>query len=334
MACARASARSRGEPLFAAINRLWNDRLGPGDSAGPALPMPVVSMISANRLRDQPIDFQTFLMVPLRARSFSEAMEMVADLHRCLAEVLIDYGESQALFADDGGYAPILRADGHAIEQILESGLRCGLRMGEDVAVALDVAANRHHDRPSGLYHLPGSGEALDSDGMIGLVEHWARQYPIVSVEDPLADDDWEGWTALTARLGSALQVVADDLFASRADRLERGASRGAANALLVKPDLCGTLSDALDLLASARRLGYRAVLSARSGETEDTSLADLAVGAGCGEIKVGAIARSERLAKYNRLLRIEELLGGPSSAPFADRSALHLRQPEPSHAS
>lgn len=327
MACASAASKAREEPLYQYVNRLWSDRAEPSEPTDPLLPMPVVSMIAANRNQDQPIDFQTFLMIPLRARSFAEAMEMVADLYRCLAEVLLDYGGTHALIADDGAYAPILRADGHAIEQILESGLRCGLRMGEDVGVGLDVAAGRYYNPASGLYHLPGSRESLDSTGMIGLIEHWTRQYPIVSVEDPLAEDDWDGWADLTARLGSTLQLIGDDLFASQADRLNQGIARKAGNALLVKPNQAGTLSETLDLMHQARRHGYRVTLSARSGETEDTTLADLAVGTACGQIKIGSVARSERLAKYNRLLRLEESLGG-SSAPFATRSLLGLRQP------
>lgn len=330
MACASASAEANHEPLYAHVNRLWN---AGGEEVEPLLPMPMVSMISANRHRDHPIDFQTFLMVPLRARSFAEAMEMVADLYRCLAEVILDYGESHPLISDDGGYAPILRTDGHAIEQILESGVRCGLKMGEDVGVALDVAAGRYYDPPSGLYHLPGSRESLDSSGMIELIEHWNRQYPIVSVEDPLAEDDWDGWSKLTERLGSNLQIVGDDLFASQPGRLQDGIARGAANALLVKPDQLGTLSETLDVMRLAHRNGYRVILSARSGETEDTGLADLAVGTACGQIKVGSVARSERLAKYNRLLRVEEALGGPS-APFANRAVLGFRTPGASPAS
>ncbi len=333
MACASASAEARREPLCLVVNRLWKSRVGPNEPSEPLLPMPSVSMIRASHHRDQRIDFQTFLMVPLGARSFSEAMEIVADLYRCLAEVLRDYGEECPLTSDDGGYVPILRADGHAIEQILESGLRCGLKMGEDVAIALDVAASRYFEPGLGRYYLPGSRETLDSSDMMGLIEHWTRQYPIVSVEDPLAQDDWCGWSDLTVRLGSTMQLVGDELFGSQPGRLQEGITRLAANAILVKPNQLGTLSETLDVLDLARRHGYRVILSARSGETEDTFLADLAVGTACGQIKVGSFARSERLAKYNRLLRLEEALGGPS-APFADRAQVGLQQPEASAAS
>jgi enolase len=197
----------------------------------------------------------------------------------------------------------------------------CGLKPGTDAAIALDVAATQLHDPETSRYVLT-EGD-YDTGIMIAMLEHWARQYPLVSIEDALAEDDWDGWTELTTRLGGSIQLIGDDLFATQPARLRRGFERKAANAILIKPNQVGTLSETLDTLALARRHGYRTIISARSGETEDWTIADLAVATGAGQIKIGSVARSERLAKYNRLLRIEELLGSP--APFAGRAALGL---------
>ena len=208
-----------------------------------------------------------------------------------------------------------------AVKHILEAVLSSGLRLGEDVAIALDVAATHFFDPASGLYNLPNERESLDAAGMTARLAHWAHEFPLVSVEDPLAEDDWEGWSALTRVLGRRLQVIGDDLFTTQVKRLQRGIEVGAANAILIKPNQVGTLSETFDALLLARRSGYRAVLSARSGETEDSTIADLAVATATGQIKIGSITRSERLAKYNRLLRIEEALG--PNAPYPGRSAL-----------
>jgi enolase len=321
LAAAHAAAESAGVPLYAHLNRLWRARLGPGEPAGLGLPIPLVTMICGGRSAGRPLDFQDFQVIPLGARGFSEALEMAVSLYRCLAEVLRDSGEEYQLVADTGGYGPQLRTESLAADRILEAVLRCELRLGADVALAIDVAAGQFLDRESGRYVLRTTGEELDAPGMIGLFEHWARQYPIASIEDGMAEDDWDGWAALTARLGGRLQLVGDDLFATQAARLEAGIARGAGNAILIKPNQAGTLSEALDVMALARRAGYRAIVSGRSGETEDTTIADLAVATGAGQIKVGSVSRSERLAKYNRLLRIEEELG--ASAPFAGRGAL-----------
>lgn len=324
LALAHAAAVSRREPLYVHLNQLWRQRLDPGESAEPTLPMPMVNMISGGLHAGRQIAFQDFLMLPLGARSYSEALEMAAGLYRCLAAVLRDSGEEHALVGDEGGYGPRLRTESHAVDRILEAAMRCGLRVGQDMAVAIDVAATHFFDPESGRYTLHTlDGSSLDSSEMIDLLEHWSRQYPLVSIEDGLAEDDWDGWANLTARLGGRLQILGDDLFATQSARLKQGIDRHAANAILIKLNQVGTLTETLDTMLLARRHGYRMVVSARSGETEDTTIADLAVATGAGQIKIGSVARSERLAKYNRLLRIEEHLGG--SARFAGREALRL---------
>jgi enolase len=322
LAVAQAAAAARGEELYVHLHRLWRRRLGPGEPAELVLPLPMVNMISGGLHAGGNLDFQDFLMVPLGAASFREALEMAVAVYRSLGAVLREHGEGPCLVGDEGGYGPQLRANGHAVEHILEAVMASGLRMGQDVAVALDVAATHFHDPTTGTYCLSAAGdEELDSSGLIALLEHWTRHYPIVSIEDGLAEDDWPGWTALTARLGGSVQLIGDDLFVTQADRLRRGIEVRAANAILIKVNQVGTLSETFDALLLARRHGYRAVISARSGETEDTTIADLAVATGSGQIKIGSVTRSERLAKYNRLLRIEEHLGG--SARYAGRAAL-----------
>ncbi len=314
---AHAAAASRREPLYVHLNRLWSQRLEPGESAEPTLPMPMVNMISGGLHAGRQIEFQDFLMIPVGARSYSEALEMAAGLYRCLAEVLHNAGEEYSLVGDEGGYGPRLRTESHAVDRIIEAALRCGLDVGRDMAIAIDVAATHFFDPQTGRYTLHTLDESdLDSAGMVELLEYWSRQYPIVSIEDGLAEDDWDGWTSLNARLGDRIQLIGDDLFATQTERLKQGIDRKAANAVLIKLNQVGTLTETLDAMLLARRHGYRTVVSARSGETEDTTIADLAVATGAGQIKIGSVARSERLAKYNRLLRIEEQLG--DSARFA----------------
>ncbi|MBX6312699.1 MAG: phosphopyruvate hydratase [Isosphaeraceae bacterium] len=325
LAVAHAAAAARGEELYVHLNRLWRERLDPGEPAEPALPLPMVNMISGGLHAGGNLDFQDFLMIPVGARTYREALEMAASVYRCLATVLKDYGEEWCLVGDEGGYGPRLRINALAIDRILESVMACGLKIGDEVAIALDVAASRFYDPDTGTYHLKiGSEESLDAAGMVAMLDHWTRQYPIVSIEDGLAEDDWDGWALLTEQLGGRLQLIGDDLFATQVERLRRGIERRVANAVLVKVNQVGTLTETFETLRLARRHGYRAIISARSGETEDTTIADLAVATAAGQIKIGSVARSERLAKYNRLLRIEEALGG-ASAPYAGRAALGL---------
>jgi enolase len=323
LAVAHAAAAARGEELFVHLHRLWRDCLGPDEpDAGPVLPMPMVNLISGGLHAGRNLDFQDFLMIPMGARSYPEALEITAAVHRALGVVLADYGDEAALVADEGGYGPKLRANSVAVERILEAVETAGLQPGRDVAIALDIAATHLFDAETGLYTLRHDGDAtLDAAGMADLMEHWLREFPIVSIEDPLAEDDWEGWSALTARIGPRVQLVGDDLFCTQVARIERGLAGRAANAVLIKPNQVGTLTETLDALLTARRGGYRAVISARSGETEDATIADLAVATAAGQIKIGCLVRSERLAKYNRLLRIAEALG--PAAPFAGAAAL-----------
>jgi len=328
LAVAHAAAASRREELYVHLNRLWRRKLDPGALAGaaadvePTLPLPMVNMISGGLHAGANLDFQDFLMIPVGARDYGEALEMIAAIYRAVGAVLRDRCEEWCLVGDEGGYGPKLRTNAQAVDRILEAALACGLEPGRDVAIALDIAATHLHDPDTNTYSLTAVGDdEYDSEGMIALLAHWVRQYPIVSIEDGLAEDDWAGWTSLTATLGASIQLIGDDLFATQADRLRTGVLRQAGNAILVKVNQVGTLSETLDTLALARQVGYRAIVSARSGETEDSTIADLAVATAAGQIKIGSIARSERLAKYNRLTRIAEHLG--ASARFAGREAL-----------
>jgi enolase len=322
LAVAHAAASARGEELYVHLNRLWRDRLGPDATAsGPLLPLPMVNMISGGLHAGRRVDFQDYLVVPTGARSYPEALEMAVAVHRCLGRTLEDYAEECHLVGDEGGYGPRLRTNCQGVERLLEAIHGCGLAPERDAAIALDVAATHFHDAQTGRYWLAADSDSFDSSGMIAMLAHWAREFPIISIEDGLAEDDWDGWTELTARLGRRVQLIGDDLFATQVGRIERGIAFGAGNAVLIKLNQAGTLTETLDAMAVARRAGYRTIVSARSGETEDTTIADLAVATGAGQIKIGSVTRSERLAKYNRLLRIAEQLG--PNAPFAGRASL-----------
>jgi enolase len=305
LACAHAAAASRGQPLWRYL-----------DTEGVArLPLPMVNLISGGLHAGGNLDLQDFLFMPISARSYSESMEMIVAVYRALGRVLIRYGLEGVLVGDEGGYGPRLQANEQAIDMILRAIEDVGLKAGTQAGLALDVAST--HFYRDGRYHLHiEGGRALDADGMIALLERWVNQYPIVSIEDGLAEDDWSGWRTLTAALGERVQLIGDDLFVTNPKRLRRGIAENVANCVLVKVNQIGTLTEAFDVIRLARQAGYRAVISARSGETEDSTLADLAVASGAGQIKIGSVARSERLAKYNQLLRIEEAMG--SAASFA----------------
>jgi enolase len=306
LAACRAAAVGFGRPLHRHIATLAGSE--------PVIPMPMVNMISGGLHAGRQLDIQDVLAVPLGGRDFREALEIVSAIHARLGDRVRAEGHP-TLVADEGGWAPPLSSNEAAIEWVAEAidAERA------DAAIALDVAATHLYDEASGTYVLANEGRRLDGAAMTDLVAGWTADYPIVSVEDPLAEDDWPAWRDLTARI-EHVQVVGDDLFTTNAPRLQRGIATGVANAVLVKPNQAGTLTEALDVIAIARDAGYRTVVSARSGETEDTFLADLAVGAGAGQIKVGSVTRSERLAKWNQLLRLEEELG-PTA--FAGRAAL-----------
>jgi enolase len=306
LACARAAANSLDMEL-------WYYLKGPEGVA--RLPLPMVNLISGGLHAGGQLDFQDFLLLPVGARSYSEALEMAVAVYRALGEVLGEHGFEGVLVGDEGGFGPRLRSNEQAIEMILQAFERVGLKPGSEAAVALDVAST--HFYRDGCYHLRADGiKELTTDEMIALLTRWVDAYPILSIEDGLAEDDWDCWQRLTAALGGRVQLIGDDLFVTNPERLSRGIKDGAANAVLVKVNQIGTLTEARDVIQLARQAGYRAVISARSGETEDTTLADLAVACGAGQIKIGSVARSERLAKYNQLLRIEEEMG--PNAPFA----------------
>jgi enolase len=326
LAVAHAAAAARGEQLFVYLNRIWRNQFaalnrGPAPLE-PAMPLPMVNIISGGMHAGGNLDIQDILVIPRAAGCYSDALEMTVALYRALGAVLQERGLESALVGDEGGYGPKLRSNEQAFEIVVGAMLACGFEPGRDVALAVDVAATHFYEPARGTYSLRATDELeLDSNGMIELLASWIERFPISSIEDGLAEDDWDGWTALSDRLGARVQLVGDDLFATQVSRLRRGIDRRCANAILIKLNQVGTLSETLDALWLAHQNGFRAVVSARSGETEDTTIADLAVATAAGQIKIGSVARSERLAKYNRLLRIEEALGPDARySPRADR--------------
>jgi enolase len=280
----------------------------------------MVNMISGGLHAGGNLDIQDVLIVPVGASSYSQALEQSVALYRAVGAILKKAGFESALVGDEGGYGPKLRGTEPAFEVVVDAIVACGLEPKRDVAIAVDVASTHFFDPARGTYRLHATGDReLDADAMVALLAGWVERYPIVSLEDGLAEDDWDGWTRLTARLGGSVQLIGDDLFTTQVDRLRQGIARRAGNAVLIKLNQVGTLTETLDALRLARSHGFRTIVSARSGETEDTTIADLAVTTATGQIKIGSVARSERLAKYNRLLRIEEALGpdAPLARPF-----------------
>jgi enolase len=316
LAVAHAGAAANGEELFVYLNRVWRlrDTVAHHSAASvvsPALPMPMVNMISGGLHAGGNLDIQDVLTIPVAAKTYSEALEMTVALYRAVGSVLAKQGFEASLVGDEGGYGPRLRDNEQAMAVVVDAIRLAGYEPGRDVAIALDVASSHFFDPASGTYRLgTGRAQTLDMAGMIDLLAGWVDRFPIVSLEDGLAEDDWEGWIELTQRLGKSVQLIGDDLFATQIARLRAGIDRGAGNAILIKLNQVGTLTETFDAIALAQDHGFRTVVSARSGETEDATIADLAVATGAGQIKIGSVARSERLAKYNRLLRIEEELG------------------------
>jgi enolase len=295
LACAHAAASAHGLPLWRSLDTYGHARV----------PMPMVNLISGGLHAGDNLEFQDFLLMPVGARSFSEALETTARVYRALGRLLVEHGYEGVLVGDEGGFGPRLENNEQAVLLIVEAIGRAGLRPGADAGIALDVAASQFYR--DGQYHLRSG--VLAAEGMTDLLERWTQDYPILSIEDGLAEEDYAGWQGLTARLGKRVQLVGDDLFVTSPKRLRQGAEQGWANAILVKPNQIGTLTETLDVIATAAALGYRPVISARSGETEDATIADLAVATAAGQIKIGSVVRGERLAKYNQLLRIEEEL-------------------------
>lgn len=274
------------------------------------LPLPMVNMISGGLHAGRQLEFQDFLILPVGATSYSQAFEWIVTVYRRLGRVLTERGHEGILIGDEGGYGPKLRTNEEAIELVVAAVEAAGLKPGSDVAIGLDVAST--HFFEDGRYRLPSvSSSPLTAEQMVDLLERWIEKYPIISLEDPLAEDDWTGWKLATERLGNRVQLIGDDLFVTNVARLREGIDRGVANSVLIKLNQIGTLSETLATLKLALDNGYWPVVSARSGETEDATIADLVVATGAGQLKVGSVARSERLAKYNQLLRLEESLAG-----------------------
>jgi len=318
LATAAAAAAAQQIPLVEHFHTLWRDVNGDAGSGASSssglghsllLPMPMVNMISGGLHAGGNLDVQDTLILPVGASSFRQAMDWIVSVYRRLGELLRQSGYEGYLVGDEGGYGPRLHSNAEAIECVLSAIEAAGLRPGLDVSVGLDVAAS--HFFEGQRYRLKADGDtSRTADQMIDLIAEWIDQYPIVSVEDGLAEDDWDGWQRLTERIGGRVQLIGDDLFVTNVDRLRRGIESGVGNSVLVKLNQIGTLSETLETLRLAGEHGYRPVISARSGETEDTTIADLAVATGAGQIKIGSVVRSERLAKYNQLLRLEEQLG------------------------
>jgi len=308
LAVARAAAQARDEPLYRYL----------GGAQAHLLPLPMANILNGGAHADTSVDLQEFMVCPVGAPSFADALRAVSEVYHELKRVL----KSQSLVTavgDEGGFAPDLPSNEDALKLIVEAIGQAGYKPGDQIALALDVAASELFS--DGAYKLAGEGLALNGLQLVSLYEKWIERYPIISIEDGMAEDDWEGWKLLTEKLGGKVQLVGDDLFVTNVSRLEKGIEMGVANSILIKVNQIGTLTEALHAIDTARTAGYSAVISHRSGETEDTTIADLAVATGVGMIKTGACARSERVAKYNRLLAIERELG--AGAYYAQASSL-----------
>lgn len=304
LACARAAARSLGVPLYRFL----------GGTTADTLPVPMMNVLNGGAHAANTIDIQEFMIMPVGAPNFREGLRWCAEVFHTLAGILKGEGLSTAV-GDEGGYAPNLQSDEEAIQYLLRAIEKAGYRPYDDFVLAIDAAASEWKGEGGG-YRLPKHQTALTTDELVGYWKRLTDQYPIRSIEDPLDEEDWDGWRAITATLGDHVQLVGDDLFVTNTARLGRGIENGSANAILIKLNQIGSLTETLDAIRMAHRAGYAAIISHRSGETEDTTIADLAVATNAGQIKTGAPSRSERVAKYNRLLRIEDALGGNARYP------------------
>ncbi len=309
LAAAQAAAADSRQPLWRHL----------GGEAARVLPVPMMNVLNGGAHADNKVDFQEFMIVPCGAPSFSRCLQMGAEVFHALKRTLHERGLSTAV-GDEGGFAPDLGSNEEALQMLVAGIEAAGLRPGEDVAIALDPATSELYG--DGSYDLRHEGRSLSSSELADYWADLAGRYPILSIEDGMDEEDWDGWKALTERLGDRVQLVGDDLFVTNTQRLERGIEAGVANSILIKVNQIGTLTETLEAIAMARQAGYTAVMSHRSGETEDVTIADLAVATGCGQIKTGAPSRSDRVAKYNQLLRIEEQLG--SAAQFPGRAAFN----------
>jgi enolase 1/2/3 len=308
LAVAHAAAQAKGMPLYR--------HLGGADAS--LLPLPMANILNGGAHADTSVDLQEFMVCPVGATRFAEAMRATAEVYHALKGVLKSQGLTTGV-GDEGGFAPDLRSNEDALKLIVEAIRKAGYEPGKDVAIALDPAASEFYK--DGKYNLKGEGRSLDAPALLKQYQEWSGRYPIVSIEDGMAEDDWEGWKHLTDAMGGKVQLVGDDLFVTNVARLKQGIERGVANSILIKVNQIGTLTETLDAIELARSAGYSAVISHRSGETEDTTIADLVVATGAGMIKTGAPARSDRVAKYNRLLQIEAELG--EAAVYSGRTRL-----------
>ena len=318
MALARAGAAAAAVPLYRHVATLY-----PGGKAF-SLPVPMMNILNGGAHADSSVDFQEFMVMPAAAPSFAEGLRAGVEIFHALRSILKKKGHSTGV-GDEGGFAPNLSSNQQAVDVVLEAITQAGYTAGSDVYIALDVAASELWNDETRRYDFKKSGEKTrTADEMVALWQDWVRQYPIVSIEDGLAEGDWDGWKALTSALGSRIQLVGDDVFVTNPEIFARGIQQGVGNALLVKLNQIGTVTETLDAVAMARDAGYAAVISHRSGETEDTTIADLAVGTAAGQIKTGSASRTDRVAKYNQLLRIEEELG--STAKYAGKTAIRAQ--------
>jgi enolase len=312
MACSRAAANALQIPLYRYL----------GGVNASVLPVPMMNIINGGAHADNNVDFQEFMVMPVGAESFGDALRWGVEVFHHLKGVLKKKGYSTAV-GDEGGFAPSLKSNVEAIEVILEAIQLAGYKAGEEIAIALDPASSEFFDKAKGKYVFKKSDKSeKTSEEMTRFWESWVRQYPIISLEDGLAEDDWAGWQFLTKELGEKIQLVGDDLFVTNTERLQRGIEEGVGNSILIKVNQIGTISETFEAIALGRRYGYTSVISHRSGETEDSFIADLAVATGAGQIKTGSASRTDRIAKYNQLLRIEEELG--QGAEFLGRAAVN----------
>jgi enolase len=308
LAVAKAAASDQGQPLYRYI----------GGAYARTLPVPMMNIMNGGKHADNPIDIQEFMIQPISAPTVADAVRMGSEVLQSLKKALHDAGHNTNV-GDEGGFAPNLKSADEALSFICKAVEHAGYRIGEDITFALDPASSEFFR--NGKYHLEGEGKVLDGEGIVRYYSDLISRYPIVSLEDGCAEDDWETWKHLTETLGKKVQIVGDDIFVTNSERLRRGIKEGSANAILVKVNQIGTLSETLETVEIAHRAGWKAVMSHRSGETEDATIADLAVATNCGQIKTGSLARSDRNAKYNQLIRIEEQLG--DAARFAGATIL-----------
>ena len=315
MAAARASAEALKLPLYRYL----------GGVNACLLPTPMMNILNGGSHADSNVDFQEFMVMPVGAETFSDALRWGTEVFHTLKGVLKKKGYSTSV-GDEGGFAPSLKSNDEAVELILEAIEAAGYKPGEQIAIALDPASSEFYDKEKSKYVFKkGDKRELTSEGMVAFYDNWIRQYPIVSLEDGLAEDDWEGWKILTDKLGSRIQLVGDDIFCTNIELLQRGIEEGVANSILIKLNQIGTITETLEAIDLGRRYGYTSVISHRSGETEDTFIADLAVATGVGQIKTGSVSRTDRIAKYNQLLRIEEELG--SGAVYLGLESLNYNE-------